>query len=398
MKYVIIVPDGMADEPVEILGDKTPLEAAHTPNMDYVASHGISGLVKTIPEGMPPGSDIGNLSLLGYDPQQCSFGRAPLEAASQGILLADDEVAFRCNMVTVVDGKMMDYSAGHISTKESAVFIADLNKQVKKDGIKFYTGKSYRHLMVMKTRNKEEVFKMKTTPPHDIQDQDIQKHLPAGESATLIRQLMEMSEKLFANHPVNQVRIDLKENPATMIWLWGQGIKPQLPAFSERFGVKGSIISAVDLVTGIGKLIGLNVIDVPGATGYFDTNYRGKADYALESLRENDFVYIHIEAPDEAGHNGDVRQKIAAIEHIDKDIVGTILNHFRGKSDVRVLISSDHPTPVGKRAHTRDPVGFCMFGKGIPPEGTERFTETLTRAKGLKFQSGQELIQFFMRS
>ncbi len=398
MKYIIIVPDGMADEPLDILGGKTPLEAADTPNLDHLAQHGMTGLLKTIPDKMSPGSDVGNLALLGYDPEKCFFGRAPLEAASQGIMLADNEVAFRCNLVTVVDNKMMDYSAGHISTKEAAVFIGDLNKKIMRPEVKFYVGKSYRHLMVIKTRDPQTMFRLKTTPPHDIQDQDTRKYLPQGEPAQILLELMESSKKLFDNHPVNQVRLDLKENPATIIWLWGQGVRPQLPAFAEKFGVRGGIISAVDLVMGIGKLTGLKVIDVPGATGYFDTNYLGKAQYALDFLKKNDFVYIHIEAPDEAGHNGDVRQKIAAIEHIDKEIIGTILNYFKGKDDVRILVTPDHPTPVGKRAHTREPVPFVMYGKNIPRDGAETYSETAARGKGLKFPSGEDLMRTFMNA
>ncbi len=397
MKYVVIVPDGMADEPVKILKNKTPLEEADTPNMDYLAQNGLTGLVKTIPDGMDPGSEIGNLALLGYNPQQCFFGRAPLEAASQDIMLAEDEVAFRCNLVTVQDDIMMDYSAGHITTKEAAVFIDELNKKLTLPNIKFYLGKSYRHLLILKTKFAKDFFEIHSTPPHNIQGQNIKKYVPRGNRSELLGDLMEKSRSIFAGHPINQVRIDLKENPATMIWLWGQGIKPKLPQFTEKFGVKGGIISAVDLVTGIGKLTGLKVINVPGITGYYDTNYLGKAEYALKFLQKNDFVYIHIEAPDEAGHNGDVRMKIASIEHIDKDIVGTILKYFKDKENVRILVASDHPTPVEKRAHTREPVGFVMFGKGITPDGAAKFSESLAKEKGLKFQSGEELMRHFMR-
>ncbi len=397
MKYIVIVPDGMADEPVEVLGGKTPLEVAHTPNMDFLVREGMTGLVKTIPDSLHPGSDVGNMALLGYNPEQSFFGRAPLEAASQGIILADDEVAFRCNLVTMMDKVMMDYSAGHISTKEAEIFVADLNKNLGAPGTKFYVGKSYRHILVIKTKNKEELFKLKTTPPHDILNQNTQKYLPSGAQGQELVALMERSREIFVNHPVNQVRVDLKENPATQIWLWGQGIKPHLPAFEDKFGVTGGIISAVDLVTGIGKLSGLNIIDVPGITGYYDTNYAGKGQYAIDSLKKNDFVYVHIEAPDEAGHNGDVRNKISAIEHIDKEIVGAILNHFKNKNNFRILVSPDHPTPVGKRSHTREPVGFALYGHNIPKEEASAYSETIAKEKGLRFNSGEDLIKFFMQ-
>ena len=396
MKYIVIVPDGMADNPLEELGHKTPLEAAVTTNMDYLAQHGCTGLVQTIPDQMSPGSDIGNMALLGYNPKTCHSGRAPLEAANLNIHLADHEVAFRCNLVTIENNEMSDYSAGHIKTHEAALLIDALNKAAGQEGIKFYAGKSYRHLLVLKTDDPQKYCETKTVPPHDILGKNIQPFLPAGPQAETLIKLMERSGEVFEPHPVNQVRIDLGENPANRIWLWGQGTKPNLPAFKDKFGLTGSIISAVDLVNGIGRLAGLEVINVPGATGYYDTNYLGKAQYALESLKTRDFVYIHIEATDEAGQNGDLKAKIAAIEQVDKHIIGTILNHYDKHDPVRILVLPDHPTPVKLRTHTSDPVGFVMYGKGISHDGSQEYGETAAREKGLKFDSGEALLNYFI--
>lgn len=397
MKYIVIVPDGMADYPIARIGNKTPLEAARTPNMDFLAQQGVVGLVQTIPPGMQPGSDIGNMAILGYDPKTCHTGRAPLEAANQNIILADDEVAFRCNLVTVADHKMIDYSAGHIPTKEAAILIEALNREIVQEGIKFYPGKSYRHLLIVKGNRVKEYMQVKTHPPHDIIGQDIRNFLPGkAPAAEMLLMLMEKSKTIFGGHSVNQVRADLKENPATMIWLWGQGVRPNLPLFEQKFGLQGGIISAVDLVNGIGRLAGLEVIDVPGITGYYDTNYSGKAQYALESLKKNDFVYVHIEATDEAGHNGDLDAKISCIERIDREVIGTILNYFGQYGDARILVLPDHPTPVELRTHTSDPVCFVMCGKDIQPDGAPRLTEALAKEKGLKFASGEALLKKFM--
>ena len=396
MKYVIIVPDGMADLPLEELADKTPLEAAHTQNMDFLAQNGNVGMVKTIPDGMKPGSEIGNLSLLGYDPKKVFSGRAPLEAANMGIDLADDEIAFRCNLVTALDKKMVDYSAGHIKDKEASLIIDTLNERMDEEGVRFYAGKSYRHIMVVKVRNIQEFMNIKCTPPHDIMGKEIDRYLPQGAGSKILLKLMEKSKTILADHPVNNVRVDLKENPANLIWLWGQGIKPTLPSFREKYGVDGGIISAVDLVNGIGRLAGLDIIKVPGITGYYDTNYLGKAQYALNALKKKDFVYIHIEAPDEAGHNGDAKAKLESIEKIDREILGTILTHFDAHADVRILVLPDHPTPVSLRTHTREPVGFIMYGKGLPPDPVDTFNEATAKLKGLKYQSGEALMEFFM--
>lgn len=398
MKYIVIVPDGMWDQPVEELGRKTPLEVSHRTNMDLLAKNGMTGLVKTIPDKLYPGSEIGNMALLGYAPEQYFTGRAPIEAANLGVELAADEIAFRCNLVTIVDGKMEDYSAGHISTKEASELIETLNQRIDEPNIKFYAGQSYRHLLVIKVPNVAEYMKIKCRPPHDIIGREIARHLPQGPQATFILKYMEKAQRILADHPVNKVRVDLKENPANRIWLWGQGTKPGLPAFKDKFNVEGGIISAVDLVNGLGRLAGLEVVSVPGATGYYDTNYSGKAQYAIETLKRKDFMFIHIEAPDEAGHNGDFKAKIGCIERIDREIVGPIITHFDKVADVRILVLPDHPTPVKLRTHTRDAVGFVMYGKGIKPDNSESYTESACKAKGLKFKSGEELINFFMKS
>lgn len=398
MKYIVIVPDGMADEPIGELNGKTPLEAANTVNMDHLCKNGYNGLIKTIPDGMHPGSDIGNMSILGYAPEKYHTGRAPLEVANNlSIDFQKGDVAFRCNLVTIVDGKMADHSAGHISTQEAKVLIEALNEKLAGDGIQFYLGKSYRHSLIMKVRDPKIYCKIETKAPHDILGQSISKHLPKGKESELLLKFMEISKEVLGNHPINQVRIDLNENPADMIWLWGQGTKPELPGFKDKFGLEGGIISAVDLVNGIGRLAGLEIIDVPGITGYYDTNFEGKAQYALDFLRSKDFVYIHIEAPDEAGHNGDFKAKIEAIENIDRHIVGSVLNHYSPHDDIRILVLPDHPTPVKLRTHTNDPVGFVMYGKGVQTNHSSVFSESVSKEKGLLFDSGEKLMEYFIR-
>ena len=397
MKYLVIVPDGMTDEPLEELGGKTPLQAARTPGMDYLAQNGMVGMVRTIPKGMAPGSDVGNLSVMGYDPKKYFCGRAPLEAANLSVDLDKDEVAFRCNLVTITDNKMEDYSAGHIPTQEAATLIDVLNQGMQEKGVRFIAGKSYRHLMVMKVRNPKDYLKIACTPPHDILDRDITKYLPKGTGAKMLLKLMEKSESLLAPHPINKVRVDLKENPANRIWLWGQGPRMDLPSFQEKFGVQGAIISAVDLVNGIGKLAGLEVLNVPGITGYYDTNYAGKAAYALKALETKDFVFIHIEAPDEAGHSGDVKAKLTCIERIDREIISPMLAHFGKNADVRIMVLPDHPTPIRLRTHTSAPVAFVIYGRGVPLEIANAFDESGAREKGIKFKSGAELMEYFMR-
>ncbi len=397
MKYIVVVPDGMADYPIKELNNKTPLEYANTSNMDFIAQNGLIGFVNTIPKGLPAGSDVGNLSALGYDPRKIFSGRAPLEAANLGIDLKEDEIAFRCNLVTIENENMIDYSAGHITSEEAHTLISSLNEQINIPGIKFYPGKSYRHLLVIKCRDPKTLSAIQCTPPHDILNKNIQSYLPAGIESQILLAVMEKAKKVLSDHHTNQVRIDLSQNPANNIWLWGQGTRPNLPLFKDKFGLTGSVISAVDLVNGIGKLAGLDVISVPNVTGYYDTNFIGKAEYALESLKIKDFVFIHIEAPDEASHNGDLKMKIESLERIDKEVIGTILNHFGSSDDFRILILPDHRTPVEKRTHTSEPVCFEMFGKGIPKENHTSFGEKKAEKSGLSFETGEKLMDYFIQ-
>jgi len=398
MKYIILVPDGLADEPLKELKGKTPMEAARTPNMDSLAQKGLSALVQTIPDGLPPGSDVGNLALMGYDPRKNFSGRASLEAANLGIKLKDDEVVFRCNLVTVKDGIMNDYSAGHISSDEAKNLIEYLERAIDWPDLRFYPGKSYRHLMVFKTINVPAMLGLKTTPPHDIIGQAIGKYLPTGPQSINLLKIMEKSREILERHQINKIRESSGDNPANMIWLWGQGARPDLPLFKDRFGLKGAVISAVDLVNGIGRLAGMDVINVPGANGYYDTNYKGKAKYALNALKDHDLVYVHVEATDEAGHNGDWKAKVECCERFDKDVVGTVLKELGKAKDVRILVCPDHPTPVAKRVHDRAPVPFVMWGQGIKGNDLKDYSEKTAAIKGLMFKSGEEMVRFFLKN
>jgi len=366
MKYAILIGDGMSDEPLDALGNKTPLQAAATPNLDSLASAGRLGLFATVPEGFAPGSDVANLSILGYDPAKYYTGRAPLEAASIGVELAPEDVAYRCNLVTImdVDGReiMHDYSAGHISTKEAAFLISDLDRAARNQGVRFHVGTSYRHLMVWKDGKDG----AKTTPPHDISDKETGEGLPQGEGSEKLLSLMALSREVFAAHPVNRNRFMEQKNLATSIWLWGQGRAPRMPGIKERFGLDGAMISAVDLMKGIGVYAGLKVIDVPGATGYLDTNYAGKVEYALNALEDMDLVCIHVEAPDEAGHQGNLEDKLKAIEDFDSKVVGPMLKGLERYEEVAVLALNDHPTPVKLKTHTPDPVPFALYRGPLP--------------------------------
>lgn len=399
MKYMVLVGDGMADYPVRELGEKTPLEAAKIPNMNYLANHGKVGLIHTIPKDFSPASDVANLSILGYDPVKYYSGRGPLEAANMGVALGPDDIAFRCNVVTVDGEKMVDYSAGHISSEEAATLIKFLDKNLGSDKVKFYPGISYRHLMVVSDKPlREALLDIKCFPPHDITGLKIKEYVPKGEGAEFMVKLMEDSMLLLAGHEINRVRIDLGENPANMIWLWGQGVETDMPKFKDKFGVEGSVISAVDLIKGMGKIVGLNVIDVPGATGYYDTNYQGKAKYALDSLKDRDFVFVHVEAPDEAGHNGDLRAKIGAIENFDRFVVGAILERFKNLGNCRLAVLPDHPTPVSLRTHTAEPVPFVVYGKGIESDAPTVFSETAAKNSKFVFERGHELMEYLINS
>jgi len=402
MKYVIIVGDGMADYPVESLGGKTPLMAARTPHMDWMANQGEIGLVRTVPDGFNPGSEIANLSIFGYNPVRYFTGRGPLEAASLGVGLKADDIAFRCNLVTLkFQGNnilMEDFSAGHITNEEAREVIIDLNKELATDEIRFYAGVSYRHLMVLengaaKFSNME---KMEIPPPHDLTGKEISPFFPQMKEPVLT--LMKESQRVLKNHPVNHAREAKGLPPANSIWLWGQGRSPRMITLKERFGMDGYVISAVHLIRGIGILAGLEVLEVPGITGYFDTNYDGKAQYALRGLREKDFVYVHIEAPDEAGHMGDLRLKIEAIEAFDEKIVGPILKGMKEFKRYKVLVLPDHPTPLSVRTHIADPVPFVIYSNepGAASAHGKAFDEVSAGRSGIFIEKGFELIERFL--
>jgi 2,3-bisphosphoglycerate-independent phosphoglycerate mutase len=393
MKYVIVQGDGMADYPVEELGGKTPLEASATPNMDWLAARGTFGLAHTIPPGFPPGSDVGNMSILGYDPALYHTGRSPLEAASMGVALGDKDIAFRCNLVTLREegsGVVMeDFTAGHISSAEAAEIVHDLNRMLGGNGIEFHPGVSYRHLMVW--RGGEE--KMATTPPHDITDRRVDGYLPEGPGAETLLRLMERSRDLLTNHPVNRKRYEIGEKKATSIWLWGQGKAPKLPTLKERFGISGAVISAVDIINGLGVYAGLERIEVPGITGYFDTNYRGKGEYGVRALDEKDLVFIHVEAPDEAGHMGDAAKKIRAIEDVDEKVVGTILRGMDRWEGWRLLLMPDHPTPIAVKTHVADAVPFVLFSsRGRNTVKPLRYNERDAKKTGIVVNQAHTLI------
>ncbi len=393
MKTVVLVCDGMGDYPLEQLSGRTPLEAAKTPFMDTMGREGKVGLARTIPPGYTPASDVGNLSILGYDPALYFSGRGPLEAANMGVELGNGDVCFRCNLVTADGDSLLDYSAGHISSEEAATLIREIDRKLGTSGLNFYPGIMYRHLTVFRDPGlKEELLKTTCYPPHDIMGWKISEHWPKGPAKNRLMEIMQTSREVLANHEVNKVRIDLKENPGNMIWLWGQGTKLHIPTFKERWNLTGSVISAVDLVRGAGRLAGLEVLQVPGATGYYDTNYLGKAEYALASLKKHDFSFVHVEAADEAGHNGDLRQKIAAIENFDRLVAGTIYKHFKSLKNIRILLIPDHLTSVQKRTHVPDPVPFLVWGKGISPGGTETFGESSAKASGWMVESAHEIL------
>jgi len=388
MKYIVLVGDGMPDRPVKELGGKTPLEAANTSNMDIIASTGTCGMANFVPEQFQPASDVANLSLFGYDPKLYYKGRGPLEAASMGIELDNDDVAFRCNTVTIKDGVMDDFSAGHITTAESTQIIAEIEAGLGTKEIKFYPGVSYRHLCVIK-RGPENV---KFTPPHDISGKKIDTYLPKGDGSDLLNDLMERSKPILKNSPVNKKRISKGKKPVTSIWLWGQGKKPSMPTYKKLYNISGSVITAVDLIKGIGVYAGLDVINVPGATGYLDTNYIGKAEYALESLRSKDFVFVHVESPDECGHNGDLKGKIQAIEDFDRLVVGTIIKGLKEFKEWRILVTADHATPLEIKTHSRGMVPFAMSGKGIEKGGIKKFCEKEIAKSMLRIDEGYSII------
>lgn len=394
MKYAIVIPDGMADHPCEELNGKTPMEAAFTPNMDALAQKGRVGLVNTIPGGMYPGSDVAMLSILGYDPKTYYPGRAGLEAESLGVTLGDDDIVFRCNLVTADQERLLDYSGGHIGTKEASVLLAVLNTELGSDEIRFHVGVSYRHLMVWKGRRG---MRVSTVPPHDIMGGRLKDHMPKGEDADDLIRIMLASRELLERHDINAVRADLGENPANMVWLWGEGKKTFLPGFQERYGIRGAAISGVALVKSLAKMIGWEVINVPGATGYLDTDYAAKGRYACDALGQFDIVLVHVEAPDEASHEASVTEKVRAIEEVDKKVLGPVVAALAAYEEHRILVMPDHFTPIEKKTHSSEAVPFLIAGEGVPAIRHIDFTESSARETDLVVERGHELMEYFLR-
>ncbi|UCD58379.1 MAG: cofactor-independent phosphoglycerate mutase [Candidatus Hydrogenedentota bacterium] len=398
MKFALLVGDGMADYPLQELEGHTPLEAADTPNMDRLAREGTVGIVRTIPSGMPPGSDIANLNLLGYDVAKYYSGRAPLEAASRNIELSYDEVAFRCNLVTIIDNVMIDYSAGHISSEEAAELIAAVDSKLGGASFRFHPGVSYRHLLIARSEDEKRWESgLECTPPHDIVGQSVAAHMPRGEDEQLFKKLMLDSVGVLTEHRVNRRRSQSGKRPANMIWLWGQGKRPSMPTFAELYGMTGTVISAVDLIRGMGKYAGLSIVEVPGATGYFDTNYAGKASYGLDALAHGDFLFVHVESPDEAGHVGDIEEKIKAIENFDKLVVGPIVDGMSRSEPYRVMVLPDHFTPIKVGTHVADPVPFLVHGSGVPQSHASGFSEAEAEKAGSMIENGFELLPSYLK-
>jgi 2,3-bisphosphoglycerate-independent phosphoglycerate mutase len=399
MKYIMLVGDGMGDYPLAELGSKTPLAAARTPHMDWIADHGELGLVRTIPQGCETGSDTANLSLLGYDPRTAQTRRAPLEAASLGVDLRPADVAFRCNLVTLAQQAGMltmdDYSAGHITTDEARLLIEDIDKALGNETFRFYPGVSYRHLMVWQGGTAE----VSTTPPHDITGETVHQYLDRMASQGVLLELMNRANAILKDHPINQRRVKEGLKPANHVWFWGQGHAPQLESFEKKTGLKGAIISAVDLLRGIGLYVGLEVFSVPGATGYFDTDYEAKARYALSAIKDADLVYVHVEAPDEAGHAGLLDEKIAAIEAFDAKVVGKVKDGLKDSGQYRIMVTTDHYTPLSLKTHTTEPVPFVIWGTDIPSPSNRSggFSEEKAGSRNLLVADGYRLMERFIQ-
>jgi len=402
MKYIVLLGDGMSDNPLESHEGKTPLQIAATPLMDMLAQKGELGLSKTIADGMEPGSDVANLSVMGYDPNEYYTGRSPIEARSIGVLLSEMDVAFRCNLVTFEKNEgnliMNDYSAGHIATNDASIIINALKQELDTDEVKFYPGVSYRHLMVWKNGKDG----MKTTPPHDISDKEIAGHLPEGEGSSKILELMQKSQEILSGLEINKLKIARGEKFVSSIWLWGQGKKLEIPSFYSKFGISGSVISAVDLIKGLGLSAGLESIDVPGATGYLDTNYQGKVDAALKELEKGDFVYLHVEAPDEASHKGSFDEKIKAIEDFDSKVVAQVIKGLEEKfDDYSVMVMPDHPTPLSIKTHSSDPVPYIIYSskdRENSGNNTIGYNESDAAASGVFIEKGWELMDRFINN
>jgi len=395
MKYAIIIPDGAADEPLPELGGKTPLEVAHTPNMDHIAMTGRQGLVRTVPEGFESGSDVATMCLLGYDPKIYHTGRAPLEAAAQRIPLASTDWVFRCNLVTVVDGIMKDHSAGGISDAEAQTLIRDLARAVQLPGFEFYTGVSYRNLLVYRGT---EPFDVTTKPPHEFPEELTSKYLPRGKGSELLRQIIDTSRALFAGHEINEVRKQTGRNPATQAWLWGQGHAPDMPKFVDRFNVqRGCMITGVDLLRGLAVLLGWDVKEVEGMTSFHDTNYARQGEVTAAMTEQYDLVFSHIESPDEASHQADFTTKVEAIEHIDKYVVGPVLKKLSTYPDWRIMVLPDHPTNIATRKHGYAPTPFCMAGTRVGSVVGRPYSEANAKASDLSIERGHELMEYFLK-
>jgi 2,3-bisphosphoglycerate-independent phosphoglycerate mutase len=397
MKYAIVIPDGCADEPQQSLGDRTPLQAAHIPNMDRIAQSGVVGRSDNVPPSLTPASDVATLSLFGYDPLQVYTGRAPLETVAMGLKLAPGDWAVRCNFVHVDKGEMRDFTAGHIPSELGQDLIKALQKSVGgpvrfgglKGSLEFHAGVSYRNILIYRGDDAPFTTATRTQPPHDIPDKPIAEHLPQGPGADLLRHLMDESRAILQNHPVNA-------NRATQIWLWGQGRAPRVETFGKLHGKKGAILSAVDLVRGVGMLIGWTRIDVPGATGYLDTDYAAKGRYGVEALKHHDLVCVHVEASDEASHEGRADAKVKALEEIDRHIVGPLLKALPDHGAWRILVSPDHRTLLRTRAHSYGVVPFAAAGTGIGPHGQPSYDEAVAAAAELSFARGHELMKWFL--
>lgn len=395
MKYAIIIPDGAADEPLKELGGKTPLEAARTPNMDRIAAEGRQGIVRTVPEGFESGSDVATMCLLGYDPKKYHTGRAPLEAAAQHIPLSASDWVFRCNLITVADGIMKDHSAGGITNAEAQRLISDLSHHLQLPGFEFYPGVSYRNLLVC--RGSEE-FAVTTKPPHEIPDEPIAKYIPRGRGSEILRQIMDESAALFADHEINQVRKQTGHNPATQVWLWGQGHAPDMPTFKQRFGIDtGCMITGVDLLRGLAVLLGWDIHEVEGMTSFHDTNYAGQGQETAKMLDIYDLVFSHIEAPDEASHQADWKTKVEAIERIDQFVVGPVLEKLRTFPEWRILVMPDHPTNIATRKHGYAPSPFAMAGARVHGVVKAPYNEKNAAASDLFIKQGHELMEYFLR-
>lgn len=404
MKYAIVIPDGCADEPQESLGGKTPLQAAHKPNMNRIAQNGVVGRSDNVPPTLTPASDVATLSLFGYDPLQVYTGRAPLETAAMGIKLGPSDWAIRCNLVYVDREEMRDFTAGHITPDDGAALMKTIQEKLGgpvnfgglQGTLEFHAGVSYRNILVYRGNDAPFATTTKTQPPHDIPDKPIAEHLPQGPGSDLLRLLMEKSRPILKDHPTNQARLAAGKKPATQIWLWGQGKAPSLTPFAQVYGKKGAILSAVDLVRGVGVLLGWTRIDVPGATGYLDTDYAAKGRYGVEALKTHDLVCVHVEAPDEASHEGKAEEKVKALERIDQHIVGPLLEALPKYGDWRILVSPDHRTPLRTRAHSYGMVPFAVAGTGVNPGSQDSYDEAVAAAASLEFVQGHQLMKWFL--